>query len=447
VRVSTEELPNREVRLTVEVQEERSQEALRQAARMLSRRVRVPGFRPGKAPYGVVLRTVGEETLRSEAFDAIGQTLYEEALAESHTDAFAQGTLEDVTWDPLTFKVTVPLSPAVQLGDYHSLRVAKEPILVLDEDVDSELRQLRERYAEWEPVERAAAYDDMLIMDIRGTVEGEEIISQQNWERVLTQEDEGSLPGFDAALLGMQPGEERSFDLTYPESAKRWPGKTAHFQVMLHGVKGKRLPALDDDLAQMAGEYQTLEELREATRSRLRTEREREQDYRGKVLDALVDQSSIEYAPVMLEREMDDMLEDRERVFQRSGFPLSDFLRMSKKSREQYREELRPQADQRLKRRLALTELVEQEKIAVAESDVDTQIDQRVAEQPADLSAQWREVLSSGSGRKAVRNELITDLALDRLVLIAQGLYVPSAEATQQADAAATEPDEAPKND
>ncbi|HUW08756.1 MAG TPA: trigger factor, partial [Anaerolineae bacterium] len=193
MKVTTEELSDRQVVMTVEVEEEQAQQALRQAARRLSHRMRIPGFRPGRAPYAIVLRTVGEDSLRSEAFEAIGQKLYEEALKEAEIDAYAQGALEDVQWDPLTFRVTVPLAPLVRLSDYGSLSVPSEPILVLDEDVAEALDDLRQRNAEWVPVDRAAESDDRVDVDIKGVVGEEEIMNQQNWERLLREDSSGGL--------------------------------------------------------------------------------------------------------------------------------------------------------------------------------------------------------------------------------------------------------------
>lgn len=447
MKVTPEEHPNRQVTLTVEVEEERAQRALRQAARRLSRRTRIPGFRPGKAPYGIVVRTVGEDYLRAEAFEAVGQQLYKDALEEAEIEAYAQGTLDDVQWDPLTFKVTVPLPPLVELGDYRALRVPPEPILVLDEEVDEALQHLRERYAEWVPVDRPAAYDDMLVMDIKGAVGDEEIMNQQNWERVLQEESSGSLPGFDAALVGLSTGDEHSFDVTYPEGTTRWAGETARFEVTLHGVKAKELPPLDDELAQTIGEHETLDELQEVVREDLRAQREAESEYEGKVLDALVEQAQIEFPPLMLDKELDDLLGNHDRLLRQQGTPLDEWLRVSGKSKEDYREETRPQAERRLKRNLALSELVEQEKLAVEDADVDEEIERRVAGQSSDTAQQLRELLDPSSGRQMLRKDLLTQKALQRLLSIAKGEFEPSAAEEEEAAEAKQEGDAEDKED
>lgn len=424
MKITSEELADRQVVLTVEVEEERTQRALQQAAYRLSRRIRIPGFRPGKAPYPIVLRTVGEARLRAEAFEAIGQQLYEEALKEAGIEAYAQGTLEDMQWNPLTFKVTVPLPPRVELGDYRALRVAPDPVVVLDEEVDEALQQWRERYAEWVPVERAAAYGDMLVMDIVGHVGEQEILNHQNWERVLREESGGSLPGFDAALAGLKAGDSHSFDLTYAEGSSR-AGQTAHFAVTVHSVKARELPPLDDEFAQTVGEkYETLDALRQAIRGKLRAQREAESNYEGKVLDALVAQARIEFPPLMLEEELDDLLEEHDRLLrQQQGLPLDDYLRLIGKSKEEYREEQRSQAEQRLRRRLALGKFVEVEGLTITEEDVDEEIERRVAAQPDDRAERARGLFDSPNGRQMLRNDLLTRKALLRLLTIASGEF------------------------
>jgi len=422
MKVTTEELPDRQLLLTIEVEEKRAQQALQQAARRLSRRIRIPGFRPGKAPYHLVARLVGEERLRAEAFDIIGDQLYTEALEEAKVEPYAQGTLQDVRWDPLTFSVIIPLPPLVELGDYRSLRVPMEPILVTDEEVDEALEELRARYAEWVPVDRPAAFGDMVIMDIKGTVGEEEILSHQNWQRVLQADSGGSLPGFDTALVGLRVGESHAFDLTYPEEAHvRWAGQTAHFEVTLHGVKAKELPPLDDEFARTVSEYETLEALREAIREDLRAQRAAESGYEGKVLDALIEQARIEFPPLMLEKEVDDLLQEHDRLLRQQGMPLDEYLRLRGKNREEYREEIRPQAEQRLKRRLALAEFAEQEGLDVEEAEIDEEIERRVARQSGDTAERLEEVLSGPGGRRIVRAELLTQKALHRLVAIAKG--------------------------
>jgi trigger factor len=423
VKLTTEELADRQILLTIVVEEERSRAALRQAARRLSHRMRIPGFRPGKAPYAIVLRTLGEDYLRAEAFEAIGQKLYEEALETAEIEAYAQGSLDDVQWDPLTLKVTIPLPPVVELGDYRTLRVTPEPILVLDEDVAEALQALRERYAEWVPEDRPAGYGDMLIMDIRGVVGDEEIMNQQNWERVLREDSGSGLPGFDAALVGHRPGESLAFDLVYPDDSTRWAGEPAHFEATLHGVKVKELPPLDDEFAQTTGDFDTLDALRESTRDRLRAEREAEEDYEGKVLDSLVGQATIEYPPFLVERELDGIMEEHDRLLQQQGMPLEDYLRVSGKTSEEYRDENRPRAVQRLERSLALGEFVKREDMSMEDEAVDEEIRRRVERQPQESSERLRTLLEAPGAREALRNDLLTRQALLRLQLMARGEY------------------------
>jgi trigger factor len=255
-------------------------------------------------------------------------------------------------------------------------------------------------------------------------------MNQTNWERVLREEDSSGLPGFDAALVGLESGESHAFDLTYPEDSDRWAGETAHFQVTLHGVKAKELPALDDDFAQTVGSQQTLDELREAIRENLRAQREAEADYQGKVLEKLVEQATINYPPFLLEKELDGLLEDHDELLRRQGMPLDDFLRMTGKTREEYREENRSKAKERLERSLALSEFVEREGLEVQPDDVESAIEQRVAQQPEESAERLRSLLDSPGGRRALGNDLLTQQALLRLEAIARGEYTePAAEA------------------
>jgi len=321
-----------------------------------------------------------------------------------------------------------------------------DPILVLDEDVMSTIEQMQDREGSWVPADRASSYGDMLVMDIVGTVEEEVIMDQQSWEHVLTEEGGGSLPGFDAALVDAQTGDGREFELTYPEDAPRWAGQTAQFKVEVHGVKVKELPELNDDFAQMVGDYETLDDLRETVRQGLRDQQETEQDFDGKVLDELVSQATIEFPPVMLERELDDLLEDHDRFFRQQGMPIEDYLRISGKDANEYRDDQRPHAENRLRRSLAMGRLIESEGLDVGNEEVEEEIVARVGQLSGDNATRLQELLESPRGRIAVRSDLLSRKGMQALLSIVAGEYVEQAEEeatpeeeSAEADAASVE--------
>ncbi len=187
MKVETKDLEDRQVEITVEVPSDRVQKAMQAAARKLSRRIKIPGFRPGKAPYPVVLNKVGEEQVFEEALDALGQEVYQSALDEAEIDPYAPGALEEVvSRDPLVLRYSVPLAPEIELGTYRDLRLAYEISEVTDESVEDVMEDLRQGQALIEPVDRAAEMDDVVVLDVEGELQDD---GASDEDRLLDREE------------------------------------------------------------------------------------------------------------------------------------------------------------------------------------------------------------------------------------------------------------------
>ncbi len=361
MKIETERLENCQMALTIEVDEERTRRALRDVTRRISRQAKIPGFRPGKAPYHIVARMFGKDTLYQEVVDELGNTVYEEALKETGIEPFGQAQLTDYEIEPLVLKLVVPIAPVVELGDYRQIRLEAEEETVTEEKANEVLGRIQEQNAFWQPVKRPAQWDDLAIVDIEGTVKGETVIGNQGRELILEADSSYPLPGFNDQLLGMTINEEREFTLTYPEESENeeLAGQPAHFKVHLQDLKEKVLPDIDDDLARTVGSYETLEDLKAELSRELQTRAE--QEFANRALTALIEMSEIEFPPTMLEQDTDDWLEELDRSLRRQSLSLENYLRMRKLSEEEYRKEISPQVEERLKRSLALSKLIELE--------------------------------------------------------------------------------------
>jgi len=426
VKVSTEPLDNCQVALTIEVEPERVEQYLRRGARRLAQQVRIPGFRKGKAPYQVVVAMLGKDTIYNEILEDLINDAYREALSQTQLEPIDRAELEDVQIEPTVIRMRVPLPPKVKPGDYRSIRIEREEVEVSDEEVDEILEELRESRSRWVEVDRPAQYGDLLTVDIKGTVDGETLIDQTDWDFVPAENPEAELiPGFDAAFIGMKPGETREFTLTYPpDSNSRWAGKEAHFVATLKRVQEREAVELNDEFAASIGDFRTLEDLRRSIREGLKAERELEARSKDleEVLDALVaGAEEISYPPILLEREIDDMIERQERQLRAQGMELEDYLRLNQMTREQYRESLRSQAERRLVRNLLLGAVAEAEGITVEPEEIEAEI----ARITQDLDEQAREgyqrILRTATGRQLIANDILTQKTLDRLLAIARG--------------------------
>jgi trigger factor len=426
LKVTTDSLENCEVLVTVEVDEQQTDKLLKAAAQRISKQVKIPGFRPGKAPYRMIVRRVGEETVHDEALEDLSQSVFKQALEQAELEPYAPASMEDVTWDPLVMKVRVPVAPIIKLGDYRAMRMEVEPVEVSEAEVDEALKNLQEEYAVWNPVERPAQLGDMVTMAVKEQI-GEDVLGdEENVEYELTEkEEDASGPDLTTPLIGLSAGDEKEFSLTYPQSFSdsRYAGKEVAVSVKVHGVKEKELYPLDDDFAQTVGDFDTLQELKEKLTEDIRQQKEREADNElsQEALKQLLENAErIEWPSVLEEEEIDQMLSEQDRRLQQSGLNLDTYLSIQKKTREQLREEFRPAAQERLRRSLALSKLVELEDLSVAGHEVSGQID-RLSLMAGERGSELRQALATPDNVQYIINDLLTSKALERLVQIVKG--------------------------
>lgn len=420
--ITREEIEPRQVRLTVEVSEDEVEREMRGVARELAREVRIPGFRPGKAPYGVIVQRYGEDALRVEATENLIDKIFPQVLEQEDIYPFSPPELESMELDPFEFVVLVPLPPEVELGDYRSLRIDAEDVQVEQSEIEEVLDRLRETHAVLEPVEdRGAEPGDVLSISVEGiTDEGEPFLKDEGVEVVLDPENDNPAPGFYEALEGMRVGEKRTFRLEMPEDH---PAEEAEFTVELERLAARTLAELDDDLARTVGDYETLEELETDIEDQLleRKEAEAQEAYVEAMLQALVDQAEIDYPPQAVEDELDNVIQGFEQRIQRDlRMGLEDYLAAVDKTEEEIRADFREQAERSLERALALGQLVEQEDLAVDEEAVEERIAQRL-ESLGPRASSRREWLESNQGWRSVANELLVREAIERLTAIARG--------------------------
>lgn len=374
MKFTTEPLENRQVSLMIEVEPERAQSEMQKAARRLASRGRIPGYRKGKAPYAVVASHYGEEAIFDEMLDGFVDHALREALAETGIKPYAPAILTDITQDPLTLKLTIPLAPEVNLGNYREIRKEFPEVTVGDEEVNDALERIRRDQGSWVPVDRAAEKGDMVFVTFTGTVDGEKVFDEPEDFPLIVGEVYGEpLPGFSEQLAGAKAGDDLQFTLTAPDDYPKGElaGKSCEFRVHVVSIRALELPALDDDLAKMVGDYDTLDALRARVREALLEERKHqaEEQFANDVLDMIVAQSTVQYPPVVLEEELDEMMEDIEAQLERQDRDLDSYLNLAGQTREEFRVSLKPRAERNLHRMLVLAKIREAEKISVDPQD------------------------------------------------------------------------------
>ncbi len=419
MKVSTKRLPDSQVLLEIEADEQQMERSLDKAFRRLSQRVEVPGFRKGKAPAGMLERHIGRARVVREALDILIPEAYNQAIEEQDVDAIDRPSIELVTDEPLAFKATVPVRPTVELGEYNSVRVKREPVSIDESEVDKALEELRHRYAVHEPAERPVQMGDIVRADVRGVIDGREVYKEDDAELRLREGATILLPGIAEGIIAAEKGTPKEIAVTVPEGERPLSGKSGTFTVTVKEVKEEQLPALNDDFAREVGEgFSSLDALRDRLRNdmRERLQAQAEEEYRNKAVGALVETAAtIEFPPVMVEREVERLIQDQARHL---GLEVEQYLANTRRTRDELNEELLPVATDRVRRSLALTRLAEQEEIKAENQEVDAEVD-RLAGSAGEQADQLRKLFGSPDGRAAIARSLVTRKTMDRLTEIA----------------------------
>jgi trigger factor len=446
VKVSTEKIPDAQIVMTIEVEDERVAAARKKAVTKLAPKAKVPGFRPGKAPPDMVVRYFGEDYILDEAIDDLAPVVLREALEADESIV----PVARLNWfiekkEPLVVKATIPVRPTVDLGDYHSVRVETQPVVVDESRVEDTLLALRRRAATHEPMERAIAWRDIVRMEVEGTVEVEgaapalvgpggealvaskqrdPLVNRQEAEVQLSEDRDVLFPGFEEELIGKKKGDTLEFELPVPEAITdaKYSGKQVRFNVNILETKEEVLPELDEEFAKAVGDgYESVD----ALRARIREDLERaEQDrvdagYHELILAQMLERAKLEYPPVMVDAEVDRMLHDQFGHVQHEA-NFGQYLRQLGRTEDQVRAEFRPIADARLKNALILSQAAEDEQIEVTDEDVEAEVEKLTSSvPPGPQSEELKKMFTSDDGRGTIRRNLRTSRTLARLVEIA----------------------------
>jgi trigger factor len=423
MKVTNDKTENNETYLTVEMDSVEMEESSENVYRRLVKQVNIPGFRKGKAPRPVLERFVGQERLVNDMLEDLVPRAYDKAIEEQQLEAIARPKIEVIETDPVKFQAVVPLKPVINLGDYHQIQVAEEPVEVTEDTVDRVLEDLRHQYATWEPVERAAQLDDLLNLDVESTIDSEPYINQKDARYRLIADSQTPVPGFAEHLVGMNNGDEKEFQLQFPAdySQSELSGKEAVFKVSVSEIKTENLPEITDEFAtQVEAEIGSVEELRDRIRSDLqsRAEDRTRMDFEQRVIEALVEISEVEFPPVLVETEIHRLMEDQARSLQMQGLSFEQFLRSARKTEEELHEELRPVARKRVAESLVLMKLSEEEKIEVEEADIDAEISRAIDNSDEGRKEEMQKVLNTPQMRESIQTTLLTRKTVEKLVEI-----------------------------
>jgi len=390
LKTTKEYTDDHQVKITAEFEQDLLEQYKRRAARKIAKNTRIPGFRPGKAPYNMVLNHVGEASVVQEAIDLLLEEEYPKVLDQEEIKPWGPGNLENiVSYDPPTFEFVIPLEAEVTLvgDDKLNKEYAPEPITV--EEIEKELERIKRNFADVVPVERAAKEGDVVYLTLEGTdknAEGDDatIIKETPQQLLIEAEDvkrpsEWPFEGFNRKFIGKKAGKSIELEHSFPEDARdeSLAGKTVKFVANLQEVKELQTPDLNEEILQQIGGYETEEDLREDIKKAIKNHKNTEYDdqYFTELVDELREHSTIKYCPQQLEDAEEDMLHQVEHQLSHQGMDLELLLKLRKQEKEAYiEEEIKPHAKNRLERSLIMNELTRKHEVKIDQKVLEAEI-------------------------------------------------------------------------
>ena len=380
--VQVEKLEKNMAKLTIEVSAAEFEKALEDAFLKNKNKISVPGFRKGKVPRQMVEKMYGPEIFYEDAANALIPDAYSKALDECEEDIVSSPEI-DVTQiekgKSFIFTATVALKPEVKLGKYKGVKVEAAEVTVTDEEVDAKIEKERENNARTiEVTDRPVKDGDMTVLDFEGFVDGVAFDGGKGENYPLTIGSGAFIPGFEEQLVGAEIGKEVEVNVTFPEDyqAEELKGKAAVFKCTIKEIKEKELPALDDEFASEVSEFDTLEEYKKDVKETLTIEKEKaaREAKEAAVIDAIIADSEMDIPEAMVTTQQKQMIDEFAQRMQMQGLSMEQYFQFTGASLDKMMEQVKPQAETRIKSRLVLEAVAAKEGIEATEEDYEEEI-------------------------------------------------------------------------
>ncbi len=408
------------VELTIELSVEEVKPYLQAAAKRISQEIDIAGFRKGHAPYDLVAGRVGETTIYEEAFGAIVEKTYPQAVDQHELKVVGRASIDRLklaAGNPVIYKATVGLMPTVELGDYSSLHIPQPEVALDQEKYDRTVKDLRQAYASQAAVDRPAALGDMLNLDFAITVDGVAIEGGQATKQEIRLEKGAFVEDFLNNLVGMSAGESKQFSMKFPKTyhAKALQGKTGDVTATVHTVLEVTLPEWNDEFAKTL-QFESLEQLEQSIKERIMQELQQEsvRTWENDIVQAIVKQATISDLPDnMIDEEVAKMISEMKQDLSRQQMKFEDYLTHLKKTEAELESEFRPMAVERLQAALVLRELAVAEKITVDSTAVDAKLEE--IKKQFETMPEMAGYVTSPAYRDRLENQMIHDVLFEKI--------------------------------
>ena len=376
---SCEKLEKSRVALTIEASAEEFEAAVNKAYLKMRGKINVPGFRVGKAPRKIIEKMYGEEVFYEEAVNIILPDAYEDAVKEQKLDVvgYPEVELESCTKDGVVFKCTVAVYPEVKLGQYKGLEAPKAEVKVAAADVNARLKEMADRNSRLVSVERAVKKGDTADIDFEGFDNGVAFDGGKGENFDLEIGSGSFVPGFEDQLVGMNAGEEKDIDITFPENyAPELAGKPVVFHVKVNEVKVKEVPAIDDEFAKDVSEFDTLKELKADIKKKMTAERTEaaQRAFEDVLMAKVAEGVEAEIPHEMVELQAERMMEQFKQQLAAQGIPFDQYLQMTGTTEADFRKQADGPAAEQVKMDLAVEAIIKAEGLEATDEDVENEL-------------------------------------------------------------------------
>ncbi|MEW5989867.1 MAG: trigger factor [Chloroflexota bacterium] len=414
--------PRSSLKLRFELPPEHLTTAIDEAVRHISKRTRIAGFRPGKAPRPIVERAVGAPAILDEAMDHLVQRAYRDALVEHDITPLTNADVEVEQAEegkPVIFSATVQVRPEVKLGDYRNFNFRPEIDVIDDAKVAKVLDELADQHATLAPVEeRGAKAGDYAVIGYTGTRDGVAFDGGSTERMPLILGQERLIPGFEAHVVGLRPGESTEFDITFPADYGEadLAGQVAHFAVDLKELREKVLPPIDDDFARSIGTFADLVALRAEVRARLERNAldKARHEFSDRIIEYAVANAELELPDVLVDQEVEVMHDEFRGSLARQGIAEEAYLKVVEKTEADLHTEFRPNAEKRVKVLMVLSKIAETDGVEISDADVEAEVARARERYGSDRKTV--SYFESARGRGFIRSTLRRTRVVEQLV-------------------------------
>ncbi|MDE6889137.1 MAG: trigger factor [Eubacterium sp.] len=381
--VQVENLEKNMAKLTITVSADKFEKAMQEAYKKQKSRINIPGFRKGKVPRAMIEKAYGPEVFYDDAANIVINEEYPQAMDESGLEIVSRPDIEVTQIEKgseFIFTAEVAVRPDVVLGEYKGVTVTKKEVSVTDEEVDAELEKTRNMHARTVDVtDRPVQDKDTVIIDFEGFVDGKPFEGGKGENHSLEIGSHSFIDNFEEQLIGKNAGDEAEVNVTFPEEyhAKELAGKPALFKVTIHSIKAKEVPELNDEFISDISEFETLDEYREDAKQKLlkRKEDAAKGAKEDEAIQKIIDASQMDIPEPMIDMQCENMIQEFEGRISQQGLTLEQYMKFSGATVERMKEQMRPEAVQRIQSSLVLEKIAKTENIVVSEEEINEQIE------------------------------------------------------------------------